>query len=465
MFCVLLACVVTLLDVMQSASAQTYKPFGGQPAQTEPSGNLLDDMLRLLCNITGIEALCPTRLTPTPTSTTPTTSNSSTSMVTTSRDRNQGNRAPPVPPLRVTTTTAASEVVPGREAAGPTTMARDFAAPESVTPERRPPATFDSGSAEQSLRLLTPDEVDLSGRALAQAAGISLVAMILLGFPSQLFNNTLEANYGRLRRVLPWIMPDPDADRSLRNQAVALGLSCAVGGAIGSFQKVHEWTVEGAIVVAVALGFGFFVTVLVFEVAGALAGIRMGLARRSFRAYPGALPIVALFVGMSVLGRLQPAYVYGHLAGCRWRKEDLPPPREQALQMVTASVALLVVAVAAWGGREWVTTRLAADLLAGVTIVGLNRLAFGLIPATFLSGHAIASYSRMLWVSVFVPTQMAFALFVLLPIAEDAPEQMLFVSLVLYVLFAGLSIGVWAAFRRTSRHDEAITAIAGALRS
>jgi hypothetical protein len=167
------------------------------------------------------------------------------------------------------------------------------------------------------LSLPTPREVDLSPRTIAVAAGISVIGMILMGFPAELFNKTLQANYGRLRRIMPWIDPKIDADTPLSGQVIALVFSCCVAGLIGSIQKVHEWSVTTVAVTAVAIGFGFLVTVAVFELAGAVAGTAMGLPRRTFRSYQGALPIVALFVGVSALGRLQPAYVYGHLAGSR----------------------------------------------------------------------------------------------------------------------------------------------------
>jgi hypothetical protein len=66
--------------------------------------------------------------------------------------------------------------------------------------------------------------------------------------------------------------------------------------------------------------------------------------------------------------------------------------------------------VAAWGARAFVTVPFFMDILAGVTLVGLNRLVFGLLPATFLDGHAIASYSRALWTAVFGPTLAVFLL-------------------------------------------------------
>ncbi len=301
-----------------------------------------------------------------------------------------------------------------------------------------------------------PEEVDFSPRTLATAAGISILAMILLGFPAELFNNTLQANYGRLRRIFPWIVPDA-VDRTLAVEVVGLVFSCAVAGLIGAFQKVHEWSLESVAVTAVAIAFGFLLTVTVFELAGAVAGAKLGSPRRSFRAYHGALPIVALFVGISALGRLQPAYIYGHLAGSRWN-DDPPPPRGRALQAVAASIALLVVAVACWAGRAFVPGSFLAELLAGVALVALNRLVFGLLPVTFLSGHAIVSYSRALWVAVYAPLVMTFLVLVLLPAARQGPERVVLASLVLFVLFAGLSVGLWAAFRRADRRGVASAA-------
>jgi hypothetical protein len=107
--------------------------------------------------------------------------------------------------------------------------------------------------------------------------------------------------------------------------------------------------------------------------------------------------------------------------------------------------------VAAWGARAFVTVPFFMDILADVTLVGLNRLVFGLLPATFLDGHAIASYSRALWTAVFGPTLAVFLLLVLLPTARQAPGRVLVVSVILLVLFAGLSVAIWAWFRRPER--------------
>jgi hypothetical protein len=303
--------------------------------------------------------------------------------------------------------------------------------------------------APPGLVLPQPQDLDLTPTAVAGGAAISLLGLIVLGFPAELFNKTLQQNYARMARVFPWIVPKPDRDRHLAAQFAALLVSCTIAGAIGMFQKLHDWDFGAGARTALGIACGFLVTVVVYELAGRAAGRRLGLPRRTFRSYPGALPVVALFVGVSTAGHLHPAYVYGHLAGSRWSESDPPPPRGRALQTAASSVALLVLALACWGARAAVTTPLASDILAGITLVGLNRLAFGLIPVTFLDGNAVASYNRRWWAALYLPVLVAFILLVLLPTARRRPGDVVGVSLLLFALFAGLSVGVWAWFRRS----------------
>ncbi|MDQ3979078.1 MAG: hypothetical protein M3314_05935 [Actinomycetota bacterium] len=428
-----------------------------QASQAAPGDDLVEVILRILCSLTGLPQLCPPEQVaqaPTPpASTTTAPSPSSRQAVAPQPPPGPAGRLdPPAVQAGPTTSAPPTAPVPSDEVPDTTATAAAPPPPTMGEPSRTPSSSRATRPADRKLNLSTPEEVDFSPRALGAAAGISILGMILLGFPSELFNKTLQANYGRLRRIFPWIIPKT-GPTPLAAQVLALVFSCLVAGLIGSFQKVHEWSVSAVVVSAIAIAFGFFVTVAVFELAGAAAGAQMGLPRRRFRSYQGALPIVALFVGVSALGRLQPAYVYGHIAGSRWRDEDEPSPRGRAFQTVAASVALLLVALGCWGARAFVTSPFLTDLLAGVVIVGLNRLAFSMLPATFLDGHAIASYSRALWVSVFVPILAVFLLLVLLPTARQAPARVLMVSIVLFVIFAGLSVALWATFRQSARRE------------
>lgn len=305
------------------------------------------------------------------------------------------------------------------------------------------------GAVGQSLVLPRPAEVDLSPGTVAAAAAVSLFGLILIGFPAELFNKTLRENYDRIRRLLP--LKGSSLSPELSRQVLALVAGSAVAGCLAAIQKVNNsWSLNSALTVALAVGLGFLLTTLVYEVAGAVATDRLGMPRRVFRTYPAGLPVVAFFVAVSTIGQLQPAYLYGHLAGSRLEGKHDTGTRGPALQTVASCGALLVFGLVSWALRAVVTTSPWTDILAGVTVVALNRLVFSLIPVTFLDGHTVFQFSRGLWAAVYSIAVMAFLLLVILPAAQNAPPSAIGSAVVPFVIFVGLSLGMWAFFRRSA---------------
>lgn len=313
------------------------------------------------------------------------------------------------------------------------------------------------GPGSGSLGLREPDEVDLSPVTVAVAAAISFLGLILIGFPAELFNRTFRENYAQVSKLLPWIAKQRSR-RSLSWQVMALIVSSAIAGLIGVLQKVRDWDPGEALSVAVALGVGFLVTTGLYEVASELVARRLKMASRQFSAYPGALPIVALFVGISTAGSLQPAYVYGHIAGARADDSDSVDLRGRALQTTAAASTLFVFALACWGLRAVTEPSLLDDVLAGIVVVALNRLVFALIPVTFLAGAAPFRYNRLLWACLYTPTLIAFLTLILLPAVQTSGAAPAVASLLLFGLFGGLSLALWAFFKR--RQDVVMGAAA-----
>ena len=432
-------------------------PSGAGAQEAPVADGSLAPVVELICQLTGL--LCPPPPAPPPAPSAP--------------NPVSAPAPAPAPALRPSATaptrpasTAALSPTPttGAPSSPSTSVAAPSPSPDPATtgaPTRTvaasPPRPEPVRSTETALVLTEPADLDVSAGTVAAAAGISLTGLILIGFPAELFNKTLQQNYGRLARLFPWIRPGHGGDGHIGRPLLhvgALAFSCAMAGAIGTLQKVREWDWTLAARTALAIAVGFLITTVVFEVAGAVAGARMGLPRRRFRTYAGALPIVAVFVGISTVGNLQPAYLYGHLAGSRWEDEQ-PSPRGRALQIVAAAAGLFTVAVAAWALRAVVTAPLLDDVLAAVALVGLNRLVFALVPATFLDGHGIFRFRRGLWAAVYTPVLATFILLVLVPAARRDAEQVLAASATLFVVFAAISVGCWAWFRRTARTQEA----------
>jgi hypothetical protein len=275
------------------------------------------------------------------------------------------------------------------------------------------------------------------------AAGLGILGLLAIGFPADLFNRTLRSNYGRLARLFPWIRKRA-VPASSERQLAAFFVSCAIAGAIGSLQKAREWSTKGAIVIAASVALGYLVNTAVYEAASRTAGARLGVQRRQFRVFPGALPLVAAFVAISTLGHLQPAYLYGNLSGSVESSDNPSPARARALQVVMASFALLALGMVCWAARAVVSSPLSSSLLAGCVVVALSRLAFGLAPIAYFDGAAVARYSRLMWACLHGPVLALFALLILFPAAKSAPTAgIVGVALVPFLAFAALSVGLW----------------------
>jgi hypothetical protein len=408
-----------------------------------PTGDVLDPVLQLVCDLTGL--LCP----PSPPPARPVP-------------------AAPVPPPEAPA--APSDLAQPPSSSVPNDAMLQATIPESVPlpapgadpapqgPAAAPGSPAASGipagpatglPAEPALPLPRPAEVDLSPRSVAVATGVSIFGLILIGFPAELFNKSLRENYDRFRQMFRIRAKDrPAARPSL--QVLALIASAAVAGSLAAMQRLNaEWTLSAMLTVALAVGLGFLLTTAVYELAGLAVTRRLGMPRRVFRTYPAGLPVVAFFVAISTLGQLHPAYLYGHLAGFRQEGEHNTGTRGPALQTLVSCAALLVFCLLCWALRAVVTASPWTDILAGATVVGLNRLVFSLIPVTFLEGVLVYRYSRPMWAAIYGSSVLGFVLLVLLPATRNAPPSAIGAAAVPFVIFVALSLGVWAFFRRS----------------
>jgi hypothetical protein len=440
--------VWTLALLVIAVLAGGASPANAQSPGAEPS--LLDPIVQLVCDLTTL--LCPPEpatvepVQPAPPAEVP--ANPAADPFAGSPPVTPEPEAPSQPAVLVPLAPAPQPEVPGFIGpVQPVDPAPVSAGPGGSTTGARNPGP--AGTVRQSLVLPRPAEVDLSPGTVAAAAAVSLFGLILIGFPAELFNKTLRENYDRIRRLLPG--KGSSFSPELSRQVLALVASSAVAGCLAAIQKVNNnWSLNSALTVALAVGLGFLLTTLVYEVAGAVANDRLGMPRRVFRTYPAGLPVVAFFVAVSTIGQLQPAYLYGHLAGSRLEGKHHAGIRGPALQTVASCGALLGFGLLCWALRAVVIASPWTDILAGVTVVALNRLVFSLIPVTFLDGHTVFRFSRGLWAAVYSIAVMAFLLLVILPAAQNAPPSAIGSAVVPFVIFVGLSLGIWAFFRRSA---------------
>jgi hypothetical protein len=212
--------------------------------------------------------------------------------------------------------------------------------------------------------------------------------------------------------------------------------------------------------IAVFLGFlvGLIVVLASFKLPPILARRRATGELGQLRPLPWALVIAALFVLVSRLGQFQPGYLYGIVLGAIFVSDV--PDREAGRETFVGSLWTLAAAALAWLGLTWLRglglpedgfgVTLLTTAFAATLVAGLEAAAFGLMPMTFLPGHAVYRWNRPAWALLFGLSVFAFLHILIGPtsgyVAELSPDAFA-AALGVFALFGALSIGTWLYFR------------------
>ncbi len=314
-----------------------------------------------------------------------------------------------------------------------------------------------------------PDVTELTHDLGAVLGSLALAGLLILlvGFPAELFNKTLEENYDEVRGWFPWarrVRSAPSIGRTiLRFAAFAL-----IATAVYSLLDPEFGLDVGGLALAVGLLAAIVVTTLVFELPIG-AYLRRATGEVVFlRTFPGALVVAVGLLAMSRVADFQPGYVYGIFAGYALIGAGRVSRASDGRSVALASVCLGVVSVAAW--LAWTPVNDAAQqdpgvgilildsVLVAIFVAGLETLAIGLAPVRFLDGHKLASWSRPLWLLVQGVAMFGFVYVLLRPETgglETSGEAPVVGMLALFTAFGVASALFWAYFRFRSDHDAA----------
>lgn len=305
-----------------------------------------------------------------------------------------------------------------------------------------------------------PTGISLDPIVVAQSAAITAGVILLVPFPSALFNSTLEENYDEVMagvaRVRRWLAAagaalmaairrqiaarrnapapagvdaadaePPAAPEQLPGPAAEPASSPAETGAV----KRDPWrTPQGIVgfVLASALLYAFLDPTFGFslESLATLGGLAVGLvlvliayglplvvmARSqrfglTVRALPATLLVAVVCVLVSRLTSFEPGYLYGLIIGFFFaRNVDL---RQEGRTEAVAAAASLAVALVAWIGLAFLRGGAAdqgslgailVETAAVTTVVaGLENAVFALLPLRFLPGAAVFAWNRRVW--------------------------------------------------------------------
>ena len=325
--------------------------------------------------------------------------------------------------------------------------------------------------------LVTPSSAFSSLTNTLTNALLTLLVILFITFPSQLFNHTLEENYEEIRdiasRRFGWLrrlrVRRRTGAHSKAREAIVFCAVLLVGAALGGLNdpefgvNVRSAATYTAVVLAILIG-----VAVSFGTNRVYRHLRSHEESARFHALPAGLVIAAGCVLVSRLTDFQPGYLYGLIVGVVFGGSLTA--REEGHSVAIGVVATMVVAVVAW--ILWVPVHaaashpaagfrvvLASDLLASLVIGGLIGSVIGLIPLRFLPGARLAGWSRTAWAITFGVAVFGLVEVMLRPESASAHSgsASIATAIVLFVVFGGSSLafrGYFSLRKRGAREHD-----------
>ena len=300
---------------------------------------------------------------------------------------------------------------------------------------------------------------------------ITVVAMVLVTFPAQLFNRTLDENHGEIRAIArrraPVLVKIRRVLRRLKTGSGATGFVAVLvlGSVIGGLNDPHFGLNVKGVETLIAVMCSFAVGVALWAGASLCYRRARGLsAEWKFHAVPDGLLVAVVCVMVSRLTHFEPGYLYGVIAGVVFTTEL--SATSEGHDVAIGSLAVLVGAVVAWavltpvnhaaaGSHPSPVVLVIDTFLAGLFVSGVVGTVINLVPLEFLPGAAIARWHKGAWAAIFSVALFLMVQVMLLPSARssrigDAPFV---TTIVLFVVFGALSIAFNRYFARRRERD------------
>ena len=306
----------------------------------------------------------------------------------------------------------------------------------------------------------TPGEVVLDFETVSQNALLALLLILLIAFPSDLFNSTLLANYDEVRGWMQLNRIDGLADwlRRLPSSVTLMGF--AFLGALVSSQMSPDFGFnEGSLALVLGLFLALMAVSWIYDVLRGSYMRRRFSLNNTLAAHPVGLVIAVLFVIASRAAHFQPGYLFGLFTALRFEKT--PDETAEGRGLAVASIGIGILGFAAWFAWSPVKTAatengaafvvLVADAaLSCFWVVSLCAIAFGLVPMRFMYGESMKKWNPFVWRLLWGLGMFAFVSTILHPengFYGGSKEASLASVLALFVGFGVFSVLFWGYFR------------------
>ncbi|MDQ1403349.1 MAG: hypothetical protein QOG03_1665 [Actinomycetota bacterium] len=313
----------------------------------------------------------------------------------------------------------------------------------------------------------TVKDVSKSGKVILINLVVVALLILLITFPAQLFNSTLDEHYDEVRGWfrLPGRRDRPPAPRPApqdvsRSRRIRLYVMFLAGTAIlHGFLDPRFGLDAASATLVLGMVIGIPIVTLVSSAASlAYARVKHG-DRGVMRVLPGTLAVGIVCVVISRLAHFAPGYLYGLIAGFAFSRKL--SKEEEGRRAAITSTWVLAVSMVAWlalsplqghviHGFFGFFFEMVLSSLTSVFLGGIEGMALGLVPMRTLTGEKIFRWNKAVWLALF-----AFALFVFVHLllhpqsgfgAAEHPTP-LFTWLGLFIAFGAASILFWAYFR------------------
>ena len=306
--------------------------------------------------------------------------------------------------------------------------------------------------------LAEPSQVSLAPGRLLTSAAIAVGALLLIAFPFELFNSTMEENYDEIRAWFRLAPSGVDETKTRSRTVSFFVLTVVTAVACGFLSPDFGWNMTSLV-----LGLGMFVALIVMAVVFSLPA-DLGIHRQygewgTLNFLPGSVVVGIVLVALSRLFHFQPGYFYGALAGLAFR--SALTEGDQGRMTAANWLFSLVVSVGAWFARMPVSAAAARPgasvwwvglevCLAMIFLWGVEGLAVAMLPLRFLDGRKVFRWSRLAWALLFFLGLFATFHVLLAPGSGYVGHTTGGVAIgvmALYAVFGLGSVGFWAYFR------------------
>ena len=331
----------------------------------------------------------------------------------------------------------------------------------------------DAGLHRSALATSLPqvDQVDFGvGQLLLSALAVAAL-LVLIAFPAELFNTTLEEHYDEVRG---WFGLKPRPLGGGRHHGLLLALFLLLSGPLWFAMQPSSGFDTATAVGALGLSLATGAVVLASDLP------EVDYVRRRYReratpiALPGALVIAIACVVLSRAVGFQPGYFYGLLGGLALSRKL---ERDESGRLAARTVAfLLVLSFASWLALQPVSaaaaengktfgTILVENILGGIFWCALDSLVIAMLPMRLLQGEKVIRWNRAAWAGLYGLTLLAFVHILLRPstgYVSNTSVSPPYVVVGLFLAFAVFSFGFWGYFRFRSDPEAPADQVEGA---